>query len=100
MNQTRFTWLCDFSGQPRAYADTETRGSLICERTDYHSGEFVPFDVNEAQAKRGLRAFLGFIERSELIPNDMNSWFEPYLDKFEKIAPGVWNVRVVRRYDD
>lgn len=95
MHKTRATWECAFSGQRRAYADTTVEGRIISETFLDFWGEYRPFDVSDDQAKRLLKALVGFYE-----PGEEPHPFAPILRKFEHVGEGIWNVLIVSRYND
>lgn len=93
MSKVRATVEYVRTGQQRAYGDNITEAILTVESSSYFEPDsFVPFVINEAQAKRIAKGLIGWV--------DGGDWFETYLDSFTVLGNGQYKVVTRARFTD
>lgn len=91
---------CLWSGQRRAYADTEREWLLIFAswwESTTGKRRRTGYEPEPARVKEIARSLIGLSWKEEGEPRH---GLEPYLDAFGKVAPGVWHIKVVEPYCD
>lgn len=78
-------------GQPRPYADSYYEAVIT-----YGGGiGAIGFDPTEEIVKKHIKAvFHDFYEK------DKKEWYQPYLEKLEKVDVGKWRVLIIEPYLD
>lgn len=107
MTKERTTVEHLYSGQPRPYADSRHGVQVTFEVTDYKTGEFIPWDLQEeAVRKRLLGMNCGFTEFTypPKLPEGekptASDYFRSRLDFLRKVSPGVWVFQVTDAFTD
>jgi hypothetical protein len=103
------------SGQPRAYADTETLARLTFEKQPqygpgskdpdapfeprtYKQQPMIDMMIRET-VKPAIKALVGnFYEETDIDPRP--DWASPMLKRLIEVEPGVWEVLIVSAYTD
>lgn len=98
MSKERITVTCLAAGQPRPYADSIYRYIMLIEwqgMAGYKNPDasFEPRDLVDAVARRIANGVTrGWKENPQ--------WHEARLRKFNKVAPGTWEIEIVEPYLD
>lgn len=108
MTKQRWTLEVLRSGQPRAYADSETVARVTFEYTPWNSetGEFEPWPISEKSAREQLSGMrCGFVAT----PKSEAGFLGTYLDYLRPVddrpedpsgKASVWEFRTVHPYTD